>query len=275
MALVARTDGRAILAGVRMLYYSFEHEFRNVPSVFRQAFFAGCLMYDPPPDKLLEYADHANDWLRPRVPVSHSLSIMASEKALGLPIQWIPSLPDFEIAVQQLEREYWETYISLLDDALTELLTAIGVDADSIIAKAEEQASIKHMEKLKDSIVHPGTESDPLRWTNAQFMDHVLTTATPYIRVDNFTSDDDVRRAFTYLRSLRKNERSRERSKRDDLKAIQCAIWYDEYEWSHERIAEYFGWAVQHPPAQKPRSETARQHIAHGRDLLKHKSSVP
>jgi hypothetical protein len=58
------------------------------------------------------------------------------------------------------------------------------------------------------------------------------------------------------------------KSPRDLLVCIQCAIWYDLDGWSHERIAARFGWTVQHPPGQTPRSETVRQHVAAGRDFF-------
>jgi hypothetical protein len=261
---------------VRELYYRWEKEFRHAPSMFRQAFFAGCLMYDPPPDQLLQYADHANEWLQPRIPLSHSLTMPLRRKPpAGLPIQWIPFLPDFEIAVQSVEREHWEGYIAVFKENLAAALSDIGVDANSIIAEAEEQARIQHFQNVTKSIVAHDQQTEPSQLTHKQFLDHTVAHATPYIRVDDVTSDDDVRKAFSYLRSLSPDGGRPRKTKRDPLTAVQCAIWYDNHGWSHERIAKHFGWKVQYPAAQKPRCETARQHIAEGRQILNHKFSVP
>jgi hypothetical protein len=274
--LINREAGQAIRGGVERLYYRWENEFHHAPSVFRQVFFAGCLMYDPPPDKLLEYADHANEWWQPRRRLSRSLTIpLQRETPPGLPIEWIPFQPDLEIAVQSIERESWESYIEVFKEILAAALSDTGVDAGSIIAKAEEEAHIQHLQVTTKTIVEQARQTDPSQLTHKQFLDYIIANTTPYIRVDDITSDDDVRKAFSYLRSLSPDDRRPQKSKRDPLTTVQCAIWYDDDGWSHERIANHFGWKVQYPAAQKPRCETARKHIAEGRQILKHKSPAP
>jgi hypothetical protein len=90
----------------------------------------------------------------------------------------------------------------------------------------------------------------------------------PYITVDVHTTEEDVRNAFKMMTANQPARPRPARPKRDPLLCLQCAVWYDQCDWSHERIAQAMGWAIQYPAGAKPRSETARQYIADGRSLL-------
>jgi hypothetical protein len=90
----------------------------------------------------------------------------------------------------------------------------------------------------------------------------------PYIDVGEQTTEEDVRNAYRLMAARRPLAPQPRRPKRIPLQCLQCAVWYDECGWSHERIAKVFGWTVQRPAGAKPKCETARQYIAEGRLLL-------
>jgi hypothetical protein len=62
----------------------------------------------------------------------------------------------------------------------------------------------------------------------------------PYILVEPHTTEDDVRNAFRILAAALPRRPRPVKPPRDPLVSVQCAVWYDRYGWSQERIAEHF-----------------------------------
>jgi len=252
-------EGRAIERSVHDLYYQHERDFGHVPSMVRQAFLAGCVRFDPPRDRLEAYADHALEWCIPTRPLSEYWSAPIQEAAArGMPVEWVPRLADFAVAVSMQEREQGDAHMAALKDALREELSRGGLDADAIIGRAEANV-LPHLSRHMAAIQSTYSPGDAMR------------AATPCIRLTPLTSEDDVRQAYRFVRSRCWPEDTRTKPKRDPLVAVQCAILYDELSWSHARIGERYGWAVEARDYAKDRCETARAHIAGGRSIRRQK----
>ncbi len=208
---------------------------------FWGAFLSACLLYDPPADGLLPFADHGvaafGEFVNPLNPWAEEGK---APQMLAPPIRF---LPDAEVLLRAQE----ERYLRLID-LLHERL-APGVDVWELVSHIEYW-------NLPDDSVGP----DPATAAKQR--------PRPYIDVDVHTTDADVRNAFKLMAAALPRRPRPIRPKRDRLIALQCAILYQEFGWSQKRLAEHFGWAVQDPPGAKSKSETARQYIADGRDLL-------
>jgi hypothetical protein len=96
------------------------------------------------------------------------------------------------------------------------------------------------------------------------------------IRVDEDTSEADVRRAYWKIRAIRKKHSKAGAPKRDQMIAVQCAILYDEENlsdaadgrrkrWTHARLANRYGLNS---------GRAAKAHIELGRLILTGKVTV-
>lgn len=215
---------------------------------FWMGFLSACVVFDPPPDNLLGFAEHGvaayGDFVNPFNPWDDS----GGPQMLAAPISFLPD-PEQLIAEEQ-ERHSW--IIGRLQEAL---------DARAIIRRGEINLSemASHFEFLYQSV-----QEEARRQRNEMPSPPVR----PYITVDAHTTENDVRNAYKLMVANQPKRPRPARPRRDPLLCLQCAVWYDQCEWSQERIAQTMGWTIQYPAGAKPRSETARQHIADGRLLL-------
>jgi len=216
---------------------------------FWMGFLSACIVFDPPLDNLLGFAEHGvaayGDFVNPFNPWDDG----DGPEMLGAPISFLPD-PEQLIAEEQ-ERHDW--VIGRLQEAL---------DAREITHRGEidlrEMAA--HFEFVYES------EYEKAHKKHDGSLPRIPTR--PYITVDVHTTEDDVRNAFKLMVANQHKRPRPARPKRDPLLCLQCAVWYDECGWSHERIAQTMRWAIQYPAGAKPRSETARQYIADGRSIL-------
>jgi hypothetical protein len=211
---------------------------------FWMGFLSACVVFDPPPDDLLGFAEHGvaayGDFVNPFNPWDDG----DGPEMLAPPIRFLPD-PEQLIAD---ERERLDWLIGKLQETLNrqKLTSASEIDLTEMVA---------HFEYIydEDRKMRNGLPRLPMQ---------------PYITVDVHTTEEDVRNAFRLMAAHLPARPRPVRPKRDPLLCLQCAVWYDHCDWSQERIAQAMGWKVQRPPGVKPRSETARQHIADGRALL-------
>ncbi len=205
---------------------------------FWDGFLSACLVYDPPATDLLGFADHPEatyDEFR-----SGPLNAADRDSALQMLAPPIKRLYDAGKLVAW-ERDRHERLIG----ALHARLGPRGIDVWEMVYDLE----------YFDVSIAGDQKHTPRRH--------------PYIEVTENTTGADVRNAFTLLAADLPRRPRAARPSRDLLTAVQCAIWYDDLGWSQQQIAGRFGWATQSPPASKVKSETARQHIADGRDILR------
>ncbi len=206
---------------------------------FWDGFLSACLIYDPPADDLLGFADH------PVATYGEYLNILDpsadpgddAPQMLAPPVRFLYDMDELLDWVQ----DRYERLIA----ALHKRLEPRGIDV---------QEMVYDLEYFDASI--PGNPDDE-------------PTARPYIQVAAHTTEADVRNAYKLLVAHQPQRPRAIKPRRDPLTAVQCAIWYDDLGWSHVEIADRFGWTVQTPAGSKPKSETARQHIADGRKLLR------
>lgn len=215
---------------------------------FWMGFLSACVLFDPPAPDLLAFADHGvaayGEFVNPLNPWADE---DGSPQMLAPPIRFLPNADEL---LETQERLHYR-----LIDELHRQLAPRGIDLWEMVY---------HVEYWNPSDVDATGSADE----DAGLVERVKDRPRPYIIVDPSTTEEDVRNAFR-LMAAALHERPRPiRPRRDRLVGLQCAIWYDECRWSHERIAKHFGWTVQYPAHAKPRSETARQYIAEGRELL-------
>lgn len=211
---------------------------------FWDGFLSGCLVYDPPPDNLLGFADHPiatyGDYLEVLNPWADGSA--NAPQMLAPPIAFLHDAEDMVARERQRHQQLLE--------ALHRRLEPSGIDVWELIY---------HIEYWD----RPDEEGP-----------NQLPGPKPYIDVQPHTTEADVRNAFKLMAAALPTRPRPIKPRRDRLTAVQCAVWYDDLNWSHEVIADRFGWAIQYPPGMKPRSETARQHITEGRNILRQRKNA-
>lgn len=207
-------------------------------------FLSMCAGTDPPPDQLIEYAN--------------------STVLMDLPPVTDPEaeIPDLETAQRAMihapilairdERDIEYAYIAFYERVFQQLAEAVMIE-HGIDLRERRELLIVEQPKLFGGL------SDALRDVSRRLV----------IRVDEYTTQEDVANALRLIRETNPPADDGEgRPSRDSLRAVQCAIWHDRFHWSHQQIAERYGWAIQYPPGQKSRSETARLYINEGRRII-------
>jgi hypothetical protein len=208
---------------------------------FWMGFLSGCVLFDPPPEELLRFADHHvaafGEFVNPLDPWGDE----DTPQMLAPPIRFVTH-PDVMVKAER-DRQDW--LIRRLDEKLREP----GINLDGIDL-TEMAAHLDYIYRATNTEADPSSES------------------RPYITVDEHTTEQDVRNAFRLMAAKLPSRPRAARPLRDRLTCLQCAVWYYECGWSHEQIATEMGWAIQRSAHAKPRCETARQYIAEGRSLL-------
>jgi hypothetical protein len=215
---------------------------------FWMGFLSACIIYDPPLEDLLGFAEHGvaayGDFVNPLNPWEDG----DGPEMLAPPIRFLPD-PERVIAD---ERQRHDWVLGKLQEAIDRRPAEWRGEVDL----AEMAASFEFVyESVQDEERRERFELPRL-------------PMQPYIEVGEHTTEADVRNAYRLMAAHRPAGPRATRPLRDELLCLQCAVWYDECGWSHAQIADKFGWAVQPVPGAKPRSETARKYIAKGRTLL-------
>jgi hypothetical protein len=79
------------------------------------------------------------------------------------------------------------------------------------------------------------------------------------IDVDEFTTEEDVRRAFRLIRATQPTRVTSGRGSRDRLTCVQCALLHDDFGWTYQQLAELHGWTD---------STRASKYVSDGRAIL-------
>jgi hypothetical protein len=81
----------------------------------------------------------------------------------------------------------------------------------------------------------------------------------PVIVVEPWYGEDDVRNAFRMISDAQTERPRRGRPGRDQLQAVQCAIFADRYGWTEDQVSKRYGWKSY---------GTAGKYIREGRRIL-------
>ncbi len=212
-------------------------------------FIAMCAVFDPPKDRLLDFADHL-----PFVPVTlrTAPSNAASQSgATGLsPGIDVPAPPIAFVRdghqVEDLMREYFDRVI-----AEVQRQAPPGFDVQGLVKRIMEDPDV-------ENTLQAGLEQ---------------TRSGPYLVVTPFTNQEDIKVLVQLIKERRGWPVKGGRSSLDDLTAVQSAI-YEQQGWTQREIADHFNW--EWLPASYylvPRSNTTRNHLRRGRALLRRRNN--
>lgn len=224
--------------------------------VFREAawtgFLSACVLYDPPRDRLREFAD--GGWV-PRL-VAKAVHDATAPVALaqlhpdGLMMTNAPivSVPDAEA----VEVAHWCHFVEFYDFLRDYLADTLGLDINTVIEAAAADR--------------------PAAWSGVweafnERLGTAYTERSRFISVDADTTRQDVLDAFAILKAGFPTSHPH-RPNRDTLTCAQVAIWRDEHGMSHKEIGHRLGWSVRRGRDTKPWSERIRQYAADGRAVL-------
>jgi hypothetical protein len=170
-----------------------------------EGFLSMCILFDPPGDKLEEFAE----WLGwgPRG--------IGPRYAMHDPP--IVHLRDPDKAEQAI-KDFYEGFITAAFEKYVRPLGIAPEDAADLI--------LKENPGLLDSWVRAETEN----------------RSRPFIEVKPHHTEQDVRSAFRLVSAKHATRPEGGRPNRDVLTTVQCAILADRHGWAYERIAEKYGW---------------------------------
>ena len=195
-------------------------------------FLSACVLYDPPETQLLEFAAYSD----PR-PVHMVRGEEGAETQPRHPhIFGLPSISNVANPEEAAEIERW-FYKTVIERIGRRFLEPLGLNIWDMFEEVED-----------DELIN-------------EYMDRIARTPTrPYIYVDEYTTEDDVREAFRTLRVL-SQEPYVEVGKppRDPLLAVQCAILADNHRWAQKQIAQHLGWKSK---------DRVKDHVKLGRKTL-------
>jgi hypothetical protein len=168
-------------------------------------FLSACILYDPPDDKLDEYASRrliyrtglrGSPYDMTAAPIRHLRDHNAAENA------WVAVLNRFVNNLIQRQKQEPEKDIEEL---------------------------IRDTFRSRDHLVPLG-----------EYLDN--NPAIPFIEVQPWHREDDIRNAFRMIRETQEERPRRGRRNRDQLQAVQCAIFADRYGWTEDQVSKHFGW---------------------------------
>jgi hypothetical protein len=202
-------------------------------------FLSACVLYDPPEDQLVEFASYRA--LETTILSGGRLATKANLE--GLPEMVDPPVRSL-FALSKVMDWYWHRVLRYIGELDLELQ---GVDVDALIEDALSYI--------------PGLEEE-YREKAERYSKRY------YIGVDDYTSLEDVKRAFHMIREVQPHKGTK--PSRDPLVAVQCAILYDRHNgrdpedrrrwrWNYAKLADRFCLSS---------SRVASDYVALGREIL-------
>ena len=195
-------------------------------------FIAACVLYDPPADQLREFADMGRPW-------APGLTMWAGDEEPNTTTYVMEVAPIRRILdpaeTKRIETEYW----TMLLDKLDELhVRQLGLSLDSLLANVHEQFP-------------------EIRRTRRQKMYELKRGH--FIEVDEYTTEEDVRKAFRMLAEAHRKRPAAARPRRDKLSCVEATVLHDRHGWTYEQLAERYGWKD---------STLASKYVKDGRAIL-------
>jgi len=194
-----------------------------------QRFAAACVLYDPPETDLEALANYAGpypQYITPFGPSEGKWPDTEEEQLLAVE----PPIVQLRDGIEQsrIEERYW---YSVLFKIWELHLKPQGLEFWGVLEEIDEkypEFQQAHQEASRRN--HP----------------------RHYIKVDEHTTEDDVRHAFRMISRMHESRPGGGRPRRDPLMALQCAILYDRHnerdpkdprrkKWTYEKLAKRFG----------------------------------
>jgi hypothetical protein len=205
-------------------------------------FLSACILYDPPEDKLIEFASYAK---LESTALYDGLPYIRNKSSLEMMAPPIKSLWELTL----LRDWYWHRILRSIGERYLE---AWDVDVEDVLERATWSDSSWEIPGLYEEVVEK----------------HEQYSKRYYIEVDEFTSLEDVKSAFRMIRSIQQPKRTK--PPRDRLIAVQCAILYDQHNqpdledkrrrrWTYKKLAKEF---------ELSSHRAAKYHVALGRKIL-------
>jgi hypothetical protein len=201
-------------------------------------FICRCALFQPPGDDLFGYylSCGAGPWLD--LPEGWELTrdqvLVVMTEA---PVEPLRDADQVEAA--------WKGYYEALTAKLGEYLKPLGIDAGEAISEVFESNSALE-EHLREKL------------------QQIEYDRRSYIRVDEYTTKDDVVHAFQLLARSQERRPKTGAPTRDPLIAVQYAVLHDEYGWTFREIAERY-----EGRADEQFLERLEDHAEVGREIVK------
>ncbi len=190
-----------------------------------QDFIAACVLFDSPVPGFVEFADRmtprGGEYITGPNPGAGMLEKPrnAEQKLLRTVLPPIKQLGDPQEERARTDR-YW---IDILKTVWELYVERQGLSFEQMLFTALK--SENHRKKVEE-------------WDN----DKPKTSRSYYIEIDEFTSREDVTRAFSMLAAAQERRPPAARPKRDRLTCVEAAILHDKHGWTYERLAERYDW---------------------------------
>src|SRR5215216_634445 len=205
-------------------------------------FLAACIVFDPPAEKLTEFAGYGG-------PTQVSPSSTANQKELALSA----TAPPIQIVTDPFERDILRIVF------MFEVIDAI-----------EEEVDRRHPEIGVKSIIQGILDNEDFARSLHSRLEEIPKRY--YLDVREDTSLEDIRHGYHVIKGLHGSRRNRSGAPaRDSLIAVQCAVLYDKFneaditdrrrrKWTYKRLAEQFGLKS---------ARAAKEYVIAGREVLK------
>jgi hypothetical protein len=200
-----------------------------------RGFLSMCVCFDPPDTRLEEFADNLG-WEEFGARDRAAATGYAMHSA---PIVYLRDPEQVEAAVSAFYQE-------LIEALCKKYLHPQGITTEEAL----------------DSVFKEETETErgPLTQLYGKWID-LDEQHQPYIDVQPHHTVKDIASAGRMLKAEHEARPSPGRKNRDELTAVQCAIFHERHGWKYEKIAEHYG--------MDPGSNSVSKYIADGRRILK------
>jgi hypothetical protein len=210
----------------------FSLEVRVVEERFRQPFtdwarfFSLCVMYDPPDDGLIEFSAQGGpspsapedpDWMNDPLHGTNAEPPEGTSTDLRMvahPVRWLRNPTEKQLT----EAQYYRRVLQKIGERH---LAPLGLDVWELFREVRENCPEIREEYQENSRQN---------------------YAKPYIEVNDWTTDNDVKNGLRLIRQARPPRAVEGRPRRDRLVAVQCALHHDRHGLTYEQVAELYGW---------------------------------
>lgn len=203
-----------------------------------QQFLSACVLYDPPEDRLLEFASYGRP--EPTYLTGGKLILRGTQDLPRMVDPPVRSLWDLSTTGDW----YWQR---VLDHIIERYLNPQGVDVEELIEHAV--------------ICVPGLRQE----YEERFRRY---SERYFIEVDEYTTSEDLHSALRLVRSTTPRRSEGSRPPRDPLLAVQCAVLHGRdcvdqegkrRRWTYQSLADCFGLSS---------DRAAKAHVLQGREIL-------